>query len=186
MQRKRVSLVIALSIGLLVQCESSSPTGSEKLYLLEAAGQQWCVYRSEAEWNADVQQQQAMVVATVEHVSGRLIAVNVTEQDESGDWIVYDNYTMSADGQPQSLKRTVNILPGERSEERVFRIRAGLATQQSAATRQLGTGKSLRGAETWLPDVPVITRVQGFPFASLIGAERVKTLPSKLCVAVGR
>jgi len=35
-----------------------------------------------------------MIVGTAEYKSGRLVAVNVTEQDESGDWIVYDHYSM--------------------------------------------------------------------------------------------
>jgi hypothetical protein len=186
MYTNRGSLAIALSIGVLAQCESSSQTAIEKLFLLEdAAQQQWCIYRNEAEWKGDVEQQDAMVVATVEHTSGRVAAVNVTEQDETGDWIVYDNYVIGADGQLQSLNRTVNILPGERREQLVFQLRAGRASQQSRTTARLGTDKPLPNAETWLPDVPVVTTTEAFPFASLIGAERLKTLPPKLCVPTG-
>jgi hypothetical protein len=178
---------IVVSIGMFVQCEPSNQLADTKLYLLDAAaGRQWCVYRREAEWNADVQRQQAMVVGTAEYKNDRLVAVNVIEQDESGDWIVYDNYSIGAAGEPQSLKRTVNILPGERSEELVFQLRARQATQQSRTTRQLGTGRPLRNTEAWLPSVRVVTSVEAFPFAPLIGLDRVKTLPSKLCEAVAR
>jgi hypothetical protein len=178
------SLAIALSIGWLAQCESSSQQANEKLFLLEdAPQQQWCIYRNEAEWRTDAELRQAMVVATVEHVSGRVAGVNVTEEDETGDWIVYDNYAIGPDGQPQSLKRTVNILPGERTEQLMFQLRAGKASEQSRATRQLGTDKPLLNAETWLPNVPIVTNIGSLPFARLIGAERLKTLPSKLCAA---
>src|SRR4051794_9712884 len=48
MRMNRASFAVALSIGFLVQCESSSLAANEKLYLLEAAAsQQWCVYRNE-------------------------------------------------------------------------------------------------------------------------------------------
>jgi len=188
MARIRACLVLVLSMGSLVQCASSSQSANERLYLLEAAsgGQQWCIYRNEIEWDKDVQRQHAMVVATVEYVSGRLVAVHVTEQAETGDWIVYDNYTVGSDGQPQSLHRTVNTLPGERREERVFKIHRGRATERSRATRGLDTDTPLLGGETWLPDVPVVTNIQAFPFAALIAPEHLKILPSKRCVAVER
>ena len=179
-------LLLILACALANNASSQAAT-EKKLYLLKAAAQQqWCIYRSETEWNCDVQRQQAMVVATVEHIRGRLIAVNVTEQDETGDWIVYDNYTIGADSQPQSLKRTVNILPGDRSEELMFQVRGGRASQLSRTTRQLGTNKPLHNADSWLPNVPVVARVQAFPFASLIAPERLKTLPLRRCVPVGR
>jgi len=52
MMRVRAILPIVVSIGVLVQCEPSNQLPDTKLYLLDStADRQWCVYRSEAEWN---------------------------------------------------------------------------------------------------------------------------------------
>ncbi len=78
----QVSLVMVLVVALFVRCESSSQIAGEKLYLLEAvAGMQWCIYRNEAEWSSDVERQQAMAVATVEYVDGRLSAGRILSRE---------------------------------------------------------------------------------------------------------
>ena len=181
------SLALALAGVLLVQCDSGVDAVSEKVYLLEdASNQEWCIYTNEREWKADVELRGAMKVATVDQVNGRITWIRVTEQDETGDWIVYDTYSLDANARMSRIKRTANILPGDRSEERIFLVRAGRAVGESSATRRLGTGEPFRAAENWLPNVPIVTSVEALPFSPLIEAERLTTLRSQSCTPVGQ
>jgi len=111
-------------------------------------------------------------------------ALQLTQNDEAGDWLVRDEYTIGRDGEPDGLKRIANILPGERSERLVYQIHAGRARQQDRTTYQLGTDNPKTGeVETWLPDEPIVTSGQAFPFAPLM-ARNLKAIPDSVCVPV--
>jgi len=179
-----VIATLLLLVGLLpIQGKAGQPV-AKTLYLLEDnKHQQWCAFRDEREWKTEVESLSALVVATAEYVDGRLSAVDVTHQDEAGDWIVYDHYSLDQSGKISKLKRTINVLPGDRSENEVFLMLSGTPKKESAASRKLSTGEPASKADVWLPDVPITTRVEAFPFSSLIGSSGAES-KAKSCVQV--
>jgi hypothetical protein len=160
-----------------------------RLFLLEdAEHHQWCAYGSESEWTSEVKSLTAMVVATLEYSGGRVAKISITEEDESGDWVIYDHYLIGDKGEIRELKRTINILPGDRSEEETYLVLNGKAKKESSNSRKLSTKEVLPAPQeqkNWLPNVPIITRLQDFPFTALITGKHAESASSsKVCVPV--
>ncbi len=64
---------------------------SKKLFLLEdAANHQWCAYRDQSAWKIDVNSTTALNVSSIEFVGEKASVVNLTHEDETWDWILYD------------------------------------------------------------------------------------------------
>jgi hypothetical protein len=165
--------VILLGCMLPASNGFAQAANGKKLYLLQdAADRQWCAFGRESAWKSEVQSRSALLVATVEYAGSRISTVSVTDEDETGDWIVYDTYSLDGGGALRTLSRTINVLPGDRSQKEVFLMRNGRASRQSVTSLSLSTGKVATSAVDWLPSVPVITSVQAFPFSSLIGSKR--------------
>jgi len=162
---------LLLLVGIVpVEARPGQPS-AKTLYLLEDdKHEQWCAFREEREWKAEVESVSALVVATATYVDGRLSVLEVTQQDEAGDWIVYDHYSLDQSGRISKLKRTINVLPGDRSEDEVFLMVSGSPKKESAARRKLSTGEPVSGPDVWLPDVPIKTRIEAFPFFPLINS----------------
>jgi hypothetical protein len=114
------------------------------------------------------------VVGTVDFWNSHVSAVSLTEEDDAGDWIVYDRYSLDGSGAIRTLDRTINILPGDRSEREVFLINGGKANKRSTASLRLSTGKPIPPSKDWIPDVPVVTNVKEFPFWSLIDSKSLE------------
>jgi len=171
--RSLVSFVVLLLGFLLGPGGLAQSESKKKLYLLEdTAGRRWCGFGRESTWRAEVQSLSAMLVSTVEYLNGHIAVVSVTEEDETGDWIVYDRYSLDESGALRKLHRTISVLPGDRTQKEVFLIHDGRATKQSTSSLRLSTGKPTTPSQDWLPDVPVITNIQDFPFSPLIGSKR--------------
>jgi len=190
MHRKSLlSLVASLLVTCLLASDGRPQSESERsLYVLEdRVGRQWCAYREESVWRKDVQALSALVVATVNYANGNVSAVWVTEEGESGDWIVYDHYFVADSGAICRLERTSNVLPGDRSEKEVFLIQGGRATKQSMASVRLSTGEPIPPSDDLVPTVPVVTNVTDFPFSSLIDKKGVEAWSmDKTCVKAGQ
>jgi hypothetical protein len=187
--RNPFSLVLSLLVTCLLASDGRPQSESKRtLYVLEdRVGRQWCAYSEEAAWRNEVQSLSAMVVATVDYANGHISAVWVTEEGESGDWIVYDHYFVTDSGAICRLERTVNVLPGDRSEKGVFLIQNGRTTKQSTASLRLTTGKPIPPSDELLPNVPVVTNVNDFPFSSLIDKKGVEAWSmGKACVKAGQ
>src|SRR5205807_8954417 len=105
----------------------AAPSKSEtELYLLEdSRHQQWCVFRSKSLWESEVKALPALSVGSLEYEKHRLSAVNVTQEDETGDWIIYDHHSLDKDGTPDKLIRTINVLPRDFSETQLYVIQDG-------------------------------------------------------------
>jgi len=88
--------------------------------------------------------------------------------DETGDWAVNDEYTLDESETIRSLKRTINIIPEDNSEEQLFLIKNGKAIKQSSTHRELRTSKPAKGTVNWFEAPRVITEIKAFPFATLI------------------
>jgi hypothetical protein len=178
---------IAVTVFLLglvpAECQSHQPV-TKTLYLLQdEKNEQWCAFGDESEWKGEVNARSAMTVATVDYVNGSISAVSVTEQDEAGDWIVYDHYFFNESGAISKLKRTINVLPGDRGEDEVFLMAEGVARKQSIVIRKLSTGEPASTPSDWLPEVPIATRIEALPFFPLIGSQGLKAWPKgRYCI----
>lgn len=180
-------LTCGVTLALLLGSASGTDAHrSSQSFLLEDAKQErWCAYGNKSLWTSDVQSFAASVVATVEYSGDHLSKISVTEEDEAGDWIVYDHYAVGEKGNILGLNRIINILPGDRSEEETYIVVNGKAKKQSSISRKLSTKEVLtvQKEKDWLPDVPIVTRLSDFPFASLIIGKRVRvSLSEKKCV----
>lgn len=141
-----------------------------KVFLLEdRRSNEWCGYKDEAAWNAAVQEAGAMTVGTLTYSGGRLSKIDVTETDETGDWLVYDQYFLNDRGRIVRLSRMINVLPGNRSVVQTFSIRDGKVTRTGTTVKDLSTGRPLTSSKpVWLPDLPIRTERRAFPFWSLL------------------
>jgi len=153
------------------------------LFLEDVDHKEWCAYANESIWKSTVDSLGAMTVGSLNYEKDQLSAVDVTEDDETGDWIVYDHYTVDPRGEPSWNKRKINILPGDRTIDETYQIQNGKATRRSSSIRSLSTGKNLSDPERWLPKVAIITRATDFPFAALIAQKYPETFSqSKVCI----
>jgi hypothetical protein len=105
--RMKFSVMVTLG-GVLLFLQPGSPSGQEngttKVFLLEDAGNsQWCAYHKKATWNSALQDAGAMTVGTLTYTNDRLLQIDVTETDESGDWTVYDHYFLNGRGEVVKL-----------------------------------------------------------------------------------
>jgi len=178
--------LLFLFLGAVLNGSSTGTQRTSKIFIAnDADHHQWCAYPTQSAWQSDVKLFGSGIVATLTSAQGRLSSIEVTTEDEAGDWIVYDHYTVSTDGTLQEDKRKINILPGDRSVEESYLIRDGKAKKQSSTTKSLSTGKSLASSEDWVPEVSVIARLKDFPFASLIrtATDTDSLLRGRECVA---
>ena len=110
-----------------------------------------------------------MTVATLIFSNHHLSRINITETDESGDWTVYDHYSVDQHGEIVKLSRMINVLPGDRSVLQTFWISAGKAKQGTMSEKQLSTGRLLSSPKSvWLPELPIKTATSQFPFSRLL------------------
>jgi hypothetical protein len=159
---------------------------SNKTFFLEAAKSgQWCAFDKEPAWNEAVQMAEAMTVGTLTYSNGHLSGIYVTEAGESGDWIVYDNYSIDEKGRVTKLSRRINSLPDNRSVSQGFSIHEGVPTKTEVTEKELGSGKLLSSPEpVWLPDIPIRTDLKQFPFAGLIVRADIG-VNRKVCIQAG-
>jgi hypothetical protein len=127
---------------------------------------EWCAFTDEASWKSKVELSDAAIVATLNYSNSRLDSIDVTTEDEAGDWTVFDHYTLSQRGVLERLERKANILPGRRSVLETYALADGKIKLSSRETKPLTAGQKPI-SETWLPDVRVAARLGDFQFASL-------------------
>lgn len=182
------TLALATLVALLCVLSASkgyARHGRRLFFLQDVQHKQWCAYESEPVWTSEVKRLGADSVATVDYADDRVSNIALSQQDETGDWMVSDHYAVNHKGELRKLKRIINILPGDRSEEELYMIADGKAKKQTHISRKLSTGKTLRAPEeVWLPQVPIVTRLQDFPFAALARDTRPDLWPeSRKCIS---
>jgi len=161
---------VFLSLVFAQNGEKRTP-GVAVYFLRDDSHKQWCAYATESRFKVQVQALTAVVVGEADYVDGRRSFVRVTETDVTGDWAVNDEYTYNKSGQIKSLKRTINILPEDSSEEQLFVIENGRAVKQQSVYRELRTGKASQRSINWFKAPPVVTTTGAFPFSALIGSK---------------
>lgn len=173
MRPVRFILNVAVLLGFAFAQSSESNSSKKTVFLLrDDLHQQWCGYASESLFKLQIQSLKALVVGGADYADGHLSMVRVTETDETGDWAVNDEYIFDKAGRIRTLKRKINILPEDTSEEQMFVIENGKAIKQRSTYHELGTRKATQKRVDWFEASPVITDVEAFPFAPLIGSKR--------------
>ena len=177
-RKKRIDwlgILVAATAALNLVFAQSAPdqkTGKLLYFLKDDLGQQWCGYANESQFKAQIKERTAFVVGDADYADGRMVRVRVTETDETGDWLVNDDYSFSSDGNIESLKRVINILPEDSSEEQLFIIKNGRAIKQRSSHHKLRNPKESQKPVDWFQEPRVITSPADFPFADLIGSKR--------------
>jgi len=171
----RILVAATLSMGwAFAQVGENRITGKTVYFLKDDSHKQWCGYASESRFKSQIQALVAMVVGGADYTNGRISRVRITETDETRDWAVNDDYTISNSGKIQSLKRIINILPENNSEEQLFLIQNGKAIKQRSIFHALGIGKTPQKSVDWFKASPVVTSIGEFPFSSLVESKRTE------------
>ena len=147
-------------------------TGKFLYFLKDDLSQQWCAYAGETEFKTQVKDRAAFVLGGADYADGHLVAVHLTQADDTGDWVVKDDYTFDKDGNIESLKRTINIVPEDTSEEQRFIIKNGKVLPQSHVLRKLHLGKASQKSVTGFDAPRIITIAADFPFSEFLGSKR--------------
>ena len=162
----------AVCLGFSLGCAAAqSTTQAREMFIInDSQHERWCAYRNKGESRSESQRMDSTVVAGVLYGDdGRVATVHVTEGDESGDWSVDDRYSLDKSGNMMALSRVIDSFILGITEEERFRIYGGKATRVSVVSRASRTGQSAQPLTgDYLPDVPVITSVQSFPFWPIV------------------
>ncbi len=176
-------LILALLTPQGLTTDVGQRTTKKTVYLLQDAGNnRWCAFRSQAMWRSRVESLTANVTGNIDYVAGRVAEVGVSQADESGDWTVYDLYSVDETGKIRRLKRTINVLPGDRNVVQLFSIHNGQIRKLSSTSRVLSTMKLSKQPLPWLPDVPILASTGEFSFSSLLDSRKIKWSDGEACV----
>jgi len=157
-----------------------------KVFFLENARKKlWCAFTNEQAWKAAVQETDSMRVGAMIFSNNELSHIELTEEDESGDWAVNDQYFIDDHSRIIRLARVINVIPEDTSILESYSIRNGNATQIQTTAKRLSTGKPARVLSSTLrPELPIETSLKAFPFSALLGTQKAKTI-EKTCVDDG-
>jgi hypothetical protein len=167
----------------LGQARDEHGSSRDVYYLQDQANHQWCAYKDRDDWKSAVQLLTARTAGGLVYSGGRLATVHVSQTDESGDWAVFDAYSVDPSRKIGEIIRRINIIPDRTSETQVFVVRNGRAVKQSSIVVDLETRKPGPKPVQWLRPDPVVTRIEAFPFAALIGKHKEIWAVGKVCVA---
>ena len=150
-----------------------------ELFLLEKPDEHsWCVYTDEQQWRENVGSFRARNTSTAEFTNDRISVLHLTTNDAAGDWVVHDTYSFGKAERLDSLKRTINVISSDVSEEEEWRISGTKPIRTERTLRNLKTQKPIARAGIRLPELPVITNREKFPFWRLI--RTAKTSPNSV------
>jgi len=173
MRLRRTSAIATIFLSLVfAECSQEQVKGNAVYFLRDDSHQQWCGYASESRFKAQIQPLRALVLGAANYANGRLLALRLTQTDETGDWAVNDEYARDKSGKFEALRRRIEILPEDSSEEQLFVIHNGRAIKQRSVYHELRTGKVSQKSVNWFKAPPVMTDIEAFPFSPLIGSRR--------------
>ncbi len=136
------TMILSCCLCLLVPKHLDSQAAQRTMYFLrDDTRHQWCGYKSQTEWKTRLNETRSDVYGGVEYRGESADKIFVTEDDSTGDWAIIDEYGLNQKAEVESLKRTINYIPENESEEQIFRIRSGQATRIRSVLRTLRTGE---------------------------------------------
>jgi hypothetical protein len=186
--RLKVLLVLTIPVVEWATAQTTSPEHSTKTiyFLKDDARNEWCGYASEAQFKSQVEPRMAREVGGADYDS-YLTTVHFTEEDETGDWTVFDEYTLDKSGVIRSLIRKIEIIPENAAEQYRFRIENGKAVTVGTTFRELDTGRPRKRAVGWFKQPPIVTDPKTFSFWRFLQSEREEVLSKgEACTPVSR
>jgi hypothetical protein len=161
---------ILLGAGVLMMTDASGQDRPKKLFLFaNPDSHQWCINRNQEHWKSQVESRQALLFSILEFENNHISLISFIEDGESGDWSVYDDYTIDANGNIRKLTRQINVIPGTIRAEQTYRIADGKAAKVTDVRHSLGD--LIRDNTAWVPEPRIRTRIQDFPFASILAGK---------------
>jgi hypothetical protein len=133
----------ALMIGLSLAVPPT-PITPVTLYVLHDSDKDvWCGYRDATQWQAAIDQLEALEVASVEYKNQHPQIVKMTSEDspEAGDWAVYDTYKLNEAGRVISLERITNFLPDNVKRTEKFELDKGNLLRTTISAQSLTSGR---------------------------------------------
>jgi hypothetical protein len=162
---------------LLAQAAAGWQTSDTKVGLLEnPETHRWCAYGDLPSWQIGVDSLSAVNVGQLSYSRGDLKEILFTREHETEDWSVADKYFVGSGG-IERVSRLITIQSANLEIEESYLIRNRAAVRQSRSVRSLSSGKAASVGSTWVPNVPVATRVQDLPFADFVELRRVAKYP---------
>jgi len=162
-----------------VPAVSPPQTSTRKVYLLEATinkQDQWCAFGAGEAWEAAANKLRPYDTATLSAGSGGSTEIALSQSDESGDWVSYDQYTLDGSQQVVALRRRINAAPGESAIVQSFAARDGELAMTKTQLLDLDTGKSTNRAPDFIPSLPLYSESRIPPLSAiLLAAQGVET-----------
>ena len=167
-------LAVYISASLLAQVGAKVP--DLKIYVFGDSDDRYCAFSRADRWNSEMKTHAASETGTLTYSNGSLATIQLQYVDESGDWSVNETYRLDATKQLISLSRTVSVRDGDEHES--WLIKNGKAIRQPSAKQS--------PALDFVPDLPVVTQLNGFPFWELVrDHEREIRSTGTACTAEG-
>lgn len=146
---------------------AAAPESGSYSVLLREDGQTWCAFRDAATFQAEVEKLKPTDSARVTFSAEKLTELTYQIEAESGDWIVVDQYTPQ-DGSTD-LRRANLLAQDNRQVIQEATIRGGKADPfRLISVSTLDGKKAEPSPNADLPDVPVQTSLDAFPFVRLV------------------
>jgi hypothetical protein len=164
-----VSLLAIILAALAAMATTPPKKPSQQVLYLQLAPHKWCAYSAKQQWSAAVAKDSSDEVAVARYSHGRVVEIQYTVAADSGDWIVFDDYSIGGDGSPTRLSREIRFAQGERDYREEYSIARGASSLIRLLQIDPATGKPAPVAKRpWLPQIPVVTGSAGFPFSALL------------------
>lgn len=148
---------------------NQKPNG--EVFLTEHAGvHQWCATLDKQMADEDTDRMGALTVANASYESGHLKSIDINSEDEAGDWMVYDHYSINkAARSVQSLKRVINSASGDATVTKWYRMRSQKARLIRSSAESLSNSSPLNIKEVpWLPSLRIYVSLREIPFRKLL------------------
>ena len=171
--------VAAVLVFAVVSLSASAQAGSKSYWLLSRDdGHIWCGYSDMTDFKSEADKLKPTKSARVTYASGKLAELTYQVEPESGDWIVIDKYTPSAN---KVVLRRANLLTQENLQViQSAVIRGGKAEPFRVVSVTTLDGKKTKASNIDFPDVPIRTSLARISFMAVVAEMRSRSI-SKAC-----
>jgi hypothetical protein len=174
-----------LCLCLLAVSSLPSQVKSTRVFVIEdPVRKQLCGYIGNDEWSSIPKRQDVEFVATVDSVNGVVTRIRVETYTE--DFTTHDNYSLNKRGHVIELNRSLDAITDRVRRDQVWKFSGGRAIKNSETWKDLNSNESIGPVRSldFLVDYIVISRLQEFPFYSLVQEKHPENWPKgKKCIA---
>ena len=158
------NLAVVLVAAMIGGAEAA-PVSRYALY--DSRTNEWCSDYTRVRFEAAVQKRQALQVVSLTSENGNPTKLDVTEEGESGDWLVYDTYRFDKTGSLVSANRIINDVSSQEQVVESYAIQNGRARKTSSRLNDL-SGKPKPGKPEWTPEIAILTDYVRTPYYQLL------------------